>query len=305
MRSKPLVYSIILNWNQEKLTRETVQSVLGSNKAGFTHKILVVDNNSSIKPNFSDLNCECLYLDDNYGYAEGNNKGIEYALKNKAQYVFILNNDLELDADCLQNLFKRITENEGVGIVAPKIYFAKGYEFHKSRYKKSDLGKVIWAAGGKIDWDNVYGSNIGVDEVDDGDFDHTREIDFASGAAMLISFESIEKVGGKVFNPDYFMYLEDMDFSIRVKKEGLKIVYEPKALVWHKVSQSSGIGSGLNDYFITRNRLIFGFNYASSRTKLALAKEASRMLLTGRKWQKRGVLDFIMRKYGKGSWPTN
>ena len=87
-----------------------------------------------------------------------------------------------------------------------------------------------------------------------------------------------------------------------MKNRGWKVLYEPKGIVWHKVAQSSGIGSNLNDYFITRNRMLFGMRYASLRTKFALAKESIKLLLNGRKWQKIGVRDFYLGRFGRGSW---
>src|SRR3989304_3264732 len=66
-----------------------------------------------------------------------------------------------------KNIFKR---SQVDGIVSPKIYFAPGFEFHKDKYPKTDLGKVIWYAGGRIDWSNIIGMHVGVDEVDIGQF---------------------------------------------------------------------------------------------------------------------------------------
>lgn len=98
------------------------------------------------------------------------------------------------------------------------------------------------------------------------------------------------------------MYFEDVDISVRFRKAGYRILFNPKGIVFHKVSQSSGIGSDLNDYFITRNRLLFGIRYAPLRSKLALIRESVKLLVSGRKWQKIGVLDFYRRNFGRGSW---
>jgi len=173
---------VILNWNQAHLTIECLRSVLKSrldNKVSL--EIVVVDNNSqdnSVKM-FKNLklelensikirNCKLKIIvnNDNLGFTGGNNIGIRYALKDEADFVFILNNDTEIKNDCILELWKTFSKNENIGIVAPKIYYAPGFEFHKDRYKESDLGKVIWFAGGKIDWNNILGQHIGVDEVD-------------------------------------------------------------------------------------------------------------------------------------------
>ena len=77
---------------------------------------------------------------------------------------------------------------------------------------------------------------------------------------MLIRRQVIDQIG--LLNQNYFLYLEDLEFCQRAKRAGWRIVFDPSIKIWHKVSQSSGIGSSLNDYFITRNRLLFGLRYA-------------------------------------------
>ncbi len=205
-----------------------------------------------------------------------------------------------VDKDLVTELIKAAKKYPKAGALSPKIYFAKGYEFHKDRYKESELGKVIWYAGGDIDWNNVYGKTRGVDEVDKGQFDKTGETDFVTGTCTLLRRKTLEDTG--FFDKKYFMYYEDTDLSQRMKKKGWKILYVPKAKLWHKVAQSSGIGSNLNDYFTTRNRLLFGLRYAKFRAKLALVKESIKFLFTGRKWQKIGARDFYLGRFGKGSW---
>ena len=98
------------------------------------------------------------------------------------------------------------------------------------------------------------------------------------------------------------MYWEDADFCVRAKQSGWKVVYTPKTHLWHKVSSSSAIGSNLNDYFLTRNRIDFGLRYGKLRTKIALIRESVKLFFVGRPWQKIGVRDFYLRIGGKGSW---
>ncbi len=297
------VFVIILNWNQPELTIECIKSVLKMHHKNFELNIVIVDNGSSddsIKKFETLNNIEILKNSVNMGFAEGNNVGIRHALNKNAEFVMLLNNDTEVDENLAEELLKVAVNNEEVGIVSPKIYFARGFEFHGDRYEKADLGKVIWYAGGVIDWDNVYGSNRGVDEVDKGQYDDKKELDFATGACMLLRSSALKEAG--VFDKKYFLYLEDLDLSYRMKESGWKIVFAPKARLWHKVSQSSGIGSNLNDYFITRNRLLFGMRYAKLRTKIALLRESIKFLLIGRSWQKRGVWDFYFGNLGKGNY---
>jgi GT2 family glycosyltransferase len=151
-----------------------------------------------------------------------------------------------------------------------------------------------------MDWKNIYGSNRGVDEVDKGQFDETTETDFATGCFVMYKRKALEEVG--LYDKRFYLYMEDADHAQRMKAAGWKILYSGRGCLWHKVSQSSGIGSELNDYYLTRNRMLFGLKYASLRTKFALIRESLRLLVNGRKWQKIGIRDYYLGKFGKGSW---
>ncbi|MFC1649235.1 glycosyltransferase family 2 protein [Patescibacteria group bacterium] len=304
------LWIIILNWNRPDLTIECLDSLQILNSRTFKTNILIVDNGStddSIKKiNFhigrklkfsKNKKASLIETGINKGYAGGNNYGLRYALERGADYLMLLNNDTNVDKDFASELIKTHIE-KAAGVVCPKIYFAPGFEF--KNYNKSDLGNVIWSVGGEFDWNNVYGTNRGVDQVDEGQFEKTEEVDFASGACFLVSREVINKVG--LLDENYFMYLEDVDFCHRVKLADFNLVYVPKSEIWHKVAQSSKIGSNLNDYFITRNRLLFGYRYASTKTKLALLRESIRFCINGRKWQRIGVRDYYKKNLGKGSW---
>lgn len=299
---------IVLNWNKPKLTIETVNSLLKISHKNFSYQIIIVDNGSdddSIsqfnKLYSSSANIKVISTGINEGYVSGNNFGINYALKNKFDYFLIINNDVFVKKDFLQLLVNFLEKNSQYGLVGPKIYFAPGYEFHQNRYQKNELGKVIWSAGGQIDWNNVIGSNVGVDEVDYGQFNQNNDqLDFISGCCFLIRRSVVEKIG--VFE-NYFMYLEDVDFCLKAKQNGFKIMYYPQSVIWHLNAGSSGSGSSLHDYFLTRNRLKFGFKYTKFRTKLALFRESLRILFKSpSSWQKRGVIDFYLGVSGKGSW---
>lgn len=300
------VFIVILNWNRANDTIECLKSVSELRIKNYKLSVVVVDNASSdgssdkINTFLHATDYKLLVNNVNLGYVGGNNVGIKYALKNGANFILVLNNDTLLDKNLIAEFLEASKKYPDAGILSPKIYFAKGYEFHKDKYRKTELGKVIWYAGGKIDWDNVYGINEGVDEVDRGQFEKEREIDFATGTCMFIRVNALKKTGA--FNEKYFMYLEDVELSMRMMKKGWKIVYVPKAKIWHKVAQSSRIGSNLNDYFITRNRLLFGMKYARLRTRFALYRESLRLLINGRKWQKKGIVDFYFGRFGKGSW---
>lgn len=295
---------IILNFNRINDTLDCLNSLEKINQKNFFYKIFLIDyskdNNESNLILNSFPKIKLIRKSSNLGFAKANNIAIKTALNWQADYVLLLNNDTLVSLEFLSKLFTYLENNPEVGAVSPKIYFAKGYEYHKDKYQKSDLGKVIWYAGGKIDWHNIYGSHRGVDQVDRGQFDHISDTDFFSGACTLIRSEIFKQIG--LFNSKLFLYWEDADLSIRIKKAGFQIKYFPEVHIWHKNAGSSGVGSDLHNYFLNRNRLWFGFKYASFKTKLALFKETLIQLTKANSWHKKAILDFYFGKMGIGSW---
>ena len=307
MSKLPKVSLVILTWNQLKLTLEQLENISELKTNGLKAEAIVVDNGSSDQTpkklrgySLPNMSFKLISNKENLGFAGGNNVGIKDVLKSGVDYVLLLNNDLILSEDLLIRLVKAAESDRKIGLLAPKMYFARGFEFHKKKYKAKDLGNVIWYAGGIIDWDNIYSSHRGVDEVDNGQYDKQEETDFVNGACVLIRREVFNEVG--FFDEKFFLYWEDADLSLRAKKAGWKVVYTPTTHLWHKVAQASGIGSDLNDYFLTRNRMFFGMRYARLRTKVALIRESVKLLLKGRKWQKTAIRDFYLGRFGKGSW---
>lgn len=301
------IFILVLNFNGSDSTIELFDSLKKLKVPdGTTIESIIVDNGSRkdhVKKIKKALpNVTLLETHKNLGFTGGNNFGVKYAINKGADYVVILNNDTRVEVNLIENLYETIKSSKKIGGVLPKIYFEKGYEFHKKRYKNSDLGKVIWYAGGVMDWDNLIGHNQGVDKVDRGQYNERGEIGLATGCCFMLRTDLIKKIG--MFDDKYFLYYEDADLSQRVKKAGYKIMYEPNAIMWHKNAESSGgVGSSLQDYYIARNRMIFGFSYASIRTKLALVRESFKIIISGRKWQRIGIRDFYMRKFGRGSYP--
>lgn len=296
---------VTVNFNSESETHNLLASLKDIKKEDFDLSIIVVDNGSK-KP-FIPLETEkknntfFLTTSKNLGFTGGYNVGIQEALRQNADYVVLLNNDTLIDKNCLSVFLKTAEKNPKTGIIVPKIYFAKGHEFHKDWYKENELGKVFWYAGGSMDWANVFSRHRGVDEVDHGQYDKEEKIDFASGCCMFIPREVFKKVG--LFDNKLFLYFEDADLSQRVMRMGYDIIYQPKAIVWHvNAASGGGAGSALHDYYLTRNRMFFGMRYASLRTKFALFRESIKLLFTGREWQKKGIQDFYLGRFEKGSF---
>ena len=233
------------------------------------------------------------------GFTGGNNLGFKRALDDGMEFIGTINNDTFVDSNFLKAIFESPLTDKTVGLVGGLIYFAPGFEFHKN-YKKSELGKVIWFAGGEFDYLNVLGHHPQVDQVDDGRLNEPFETEFITGCFFLTRREVLEKVG--LFDNNYFMYLEDVDLSHRVKRANLKLIVDPKIKIWHKVARGTAIGSNQNDYYITRNRLYFGFKFLSLRTKFALVREGLKNLVIGSPQKKKAFLDFILHRLGKQNY---
>jgi len=188
---------VIVNWNGIADTVDCLQSVKSMKTPGITLETVVVDNGSTdnsvtvLRNQFSWVTT--IALTENLGFTGGNNSGMKYAMLHGADFVWLLNNDTLVRADALRliNAF----DNDSVGIAGSKIYFAPGNEYHKSRYKTSDRGKVFWYAGGRVDWENMYASHAGVDEVDHGQYDKPMKTPFITGCSMMMRREVVETIG--------------------------------------------------------------------------------------------------------------
>lgn len=275
---------VILNYKVKDLTLKCINSVKASSYKDFF--IVVVDNDSGdeIEEALSNIkDVTFIQNSKNTGYSGGNNVGIKRALELGADLVFILNPDTTINKNCLEILVEGL-ERYQAGIANPKIYFMD-----------SD---VLWFAGKILDLKNVLGRHRGVDQKDRGQFDEEIEMEDAVGAAMLVKKEVFQKIG--FFDEKYFLYYEDSDFCFRARKKGFKIIYIPKAVVYHKNAQSTGLGSPLQDYYITRNRMLFASKFLSLRTKFALFREALR------NWsypvRRKAFLDFLIGNFGKGNY---
>ena len=286
---------VILNYNGKEFIPECLESIRQLKAGSDSIHTIVVDNASTdispqlIENQFSEITL--IRNQKNLGFAEGNNVGIRSALETGFDAVMLLNNDTKVHPDLVKHLLAA-----DAPLTSPKIYFYPGFEFHHDRYKSAERGKVIWYAGGSIDWNNVLGIHRGVDAVDRGQYDQEADLDFATGCCLLIRRQVFDQIG--LLDPKYFLYFEDLDFCVRARRAGFTIRYEPKAVLWHKNAQSSGSGGTLHQYYFTRNRLLFGLRYAPWKTKQALVRESLKKLFTGTPAEKQGIRDFYLRRFG-------
>lgn len=296
---------VTVNYNTNEDTISFLHSLEKVRTPDIMLETIVVDNGSkelfTLPKHIKKDKLTLIRSEKNTGFSGGYNIGMKEALKRGADYVLIVNNDTLLDPDLIIKLLEVLEKKQDIGVTTPKIYFAKGHEFHKEKYTAADLGHVIWYAGGHTDWDNVTSIHRGVDEVDHGQYDTTVKTDFASGCCMLFKKEVLENVG--MFDDKYFLYYEDADLNERIQRAGYAIYYVPEAILTHvNAASSGGAGNVLQDYFITRNKMLFGMTYAPLRTKIALVRESIRLFLSGRPYQKQGIRDYYLRKLNKGTF---
>lgn len=188
----------------------------------------------------------------NYGFAGGNNIGIQYALKAlNPDYVLLLNNDTVVDRAFLDELVKVAESDAMIGAVGPLIYYY------------SNLNMIWTVGGGNIYWNKGQASLIGSHEIDKGQFNEIIEVDLVSGCTLLAKSELFEKIG--YLNPEYFIYWEETDWCVRAHKAGYKLLYAPKAKIWHKISSITKTISGFSEYLLTRNRFWFMKRHATKR----------------------------------------
>ena len=177
--------------------------------------------------------------DKNLGFAGGNNLGIKAAL---GKYLFLINNDTIFKEFNIQSLIHRAESSAKIGVVCPKIRFAWNPQpFQFTGY--TELSKIT-----------IRNQAIGFGEEDHGQYETAHPTPYAHGAAMLIKKEAIDKVG--LMPECYFLYYEELDWSMKFTRAGYQIWYEPQCTIYHKESQATGQNSPLRTYYITRNRLL-------------------------------------------------
>ena len=233
---------ILLNYCNYNLTIDCIGSIRQSTYQN--NEIIVVDNNS---PDHSGKNLSqlegirFLQMEENLGFAAGNNRGIEVALSDGCEYVMLLNNDTVIDPNMIETLISRANENT---VVVPKMYY----------FDVEGRKDILWYAGGILKYKSSDGIHIGGKQEDSKQYSIGREVTFATGCCMMIHRTILEKVG--LLREEYFMYCEDTDYSIRLNKSNVRILYVPNAKLWHKVSSSSGGEmSKFIVYYVVRNKI--------------------------------------------------
>lgn len=294
---------ILVDYNSADLTKMCLKSLQTVKTDGFNYSVIVVDN-ASQKPlrlsrSLQAKNVHLIRSESNLGFSGGNNLGVTYAAEHyNPDYICLLNNDTTVDPRFLIHLYRQIKKEDAGAMITPKIYFAKGYEYHQEAYKKDQLGNIIWYGGGAIDWPNLIAFHAGVDEVDRGQLDKTTKTDFCTGCCILISREILETVG--LLDDKLFLYFEDVDLSLRAQHKGYKTLYCPDSVIWHHNGGSSeGSGSPLHTYYQTRNRIFMGLKYGSWRMRLTSLFFALRKIMNGNPVERKAAFHVLTGKMGK------
>ena len=229
---------ITINYNGLKDTCALIESIPFNDRM----EVIVVDNASNNQEAEQISNrfplVKVIKSDKNLGFAGGNNLGIKAS---KGKYLFLINNDTYFKDFNIHSLIDRLNSDPNIGIVCPKIKFA---------WPPQPIQFAGYTPLSKI---TIRNQAIGFEEEDHGQYEIAHPTPYAHGAAMLIKREAIDKVG--LMPECYFLYYEELDWSMMFTRAGYQIWYEPKCTIFHKESQATGQNSPLRTYYITRNRL--------------------------------------------------
>jgi GT2 family glycosyltransferase len=254
-KSEKLVWIVIPTWNRHDDLLECLHSL--SKITYQPIEILVVDNASndgsvdSVYKLFPYVNV--IRLPENLGAPKASNIGFEYAISNGANYVLRLDSDTIVSTSFLEPLVKKAEEDPKIGVISPRIFY-------------HDPPNLIWYAG--VDahpWH--FGSvndviNKHVSEIND----ESRVVDYVWGAAMLIKREVLEQTKG--FDPDFFIYYEEVDFCRRVQDLGYILYYLAESAIWHKVgTQNPTAWSG---YYWNMSKILLYRKHARNKLHMIL-----------------------------------
>ena len=252
----PKALIIILNWNNASDTINCLDSLKHIDWSNY--EVILIDNASTdgsvekIRELFPEITI--VENEKNLGVAGGRNVGIDLALEQinddrteTPEYILFLDNDTKVDKRFLTEMLEKAKSDRRIGVLNPKICY---------------LGEPnrIWSAGGRLNFSRCEITLRGIDECDEGQYDETCDIDWALGCVYLITKDALQTVGK--FDPIFGLYCdEEIDWCIRSKKAGYRIVYVPKSKIWHRYSKTM---PGANyHYQKVRNHLILMRRYAS------------------------------------------
>ena len=255
--NQPSVSVIVINWNLKETTARCLRSL---ETLDYACHIITIDNGSCdgsadyIATHFPQV--DLIALPTNIGFGAACNYAIEGLLKNTdCDFIFLINNDALVDPHSLSFLVKEASVNPIAGIFSPMIYSA-------------DRRDTIWYAGARRRRWVLAATDTGRGQLDRGQYNHRKEVDYVFGTAMLIRRSLIEKIG--LFDNQFYLYLEDLDFCVRAQMEGYSLCFVPEAKVWHQGSASTENYESLRRYHLVKSTYFFLKKYSSPRNFLPL-----------------------------------
>jgi GT2 family glycosyltransferase len=297
MTSLPRIVSVVLNTSR---CEDTLACLASLERSSYPrHGAIVLDNASTdgsverIRSSFPAV--EVVPLPENRGYAGNNNVGLREALRRGADWVFVLNEDTIVDPSCLGLLVEAAASDPRVGFVGPMVYH-------------HDEPHVIQSAGGVLTrgW---RARHIGQNQDDRGQFPDPRATDWVSGCAVLVRRGVVEDVGP--LDERFFYYWEEVEWCLRARRAGWRVLHVPRARLWHKGVQRAYRPGPNVVYFNTRNRFLVlakhraplhAWTLAWAEVILCLAAwtlgPTRRAKREHRRAAWRGTVDFLRRRWG-------
>jgi hypothetical protein len=248
---------VVVNWQLKSQTLSCLHSLARLEQP---HRVMVVDNGSHdgsvehLRSAFPYISL--LSLPDNVGFGAGCNRAIQALLPDPSwEFLFLVNNDATIHPAALTHLLQAAQDHPQAGIFGPKIYY-------------ENPSRQLWYAGARRRWGVLAASSTGRGQLDHGQFDQRAEIDFVFGAGMFIRREVIQTIG--LFDEQFFIYLEDLDFCLRAQRAGFALGFVPQAHLWHQVSASTASLPDWRKYHQARSTILFLKKHATLPTALPL-----------------------------------
>ena len=245
----PGVVALVLNYNGLEVTLKTLESLSAGDYPALD--LVVVDNGSTdgsweaVEEAFPAVTQ--IKVPENRGISYGMNFGLKHALATNCAYVLILNNDIEVDPRMVTEMVALAETSESIGAVCPKSF----YYWDRER---------LWSTGGILRFKESVTRERGDGETDRGQYDQDCEVDYANGCAMLVRRRAVEDTG--LWDPTYYLGVEDADWCMRMKQKGYSCWYAHKAVLWHMISHSTGVYKPGRTFHTGRSTAIFVRKYA-------------------------------------------
>jgi GT2 family glycosyltransferase len=239
MKEKPVLSIVIVSWNVREDLRECLQSLLreeGSRLESGEIEIIVVDNASTDGTaemvNLEFPQVKLLVNSQNLGYTKANNIGINHS---RGKYILLLNPDTVVHQGALQALIDCAESHPEAGIIGAKLLNPDG-SVQRSARSFPDIGAGLFRNTflGRLFPNNPFVRRY---LLTDFGYDEVREVDWVSGAAMLVRRDLIERIGS--LDERFWAYCEDVDLCWRAWQAGYKVLFCPNAVITHKVGRSS------------------------------------------------------------------